>query len=156
MSTLVRQESWCHPTVRFEAAAGQQARYLSFHRKQHSVRVKPSGKTDQLSCLVSVQSLSLISQQTFVSCATTCRGFCLAHCIACAEIMREFSPVMTFTCQRLTLCLAGNLSLIRVRRNLNSWGCRVVCAIPDGLVTDDHMSIWDARQCSRPQKCKCV
>ena len=53
-------------------------------------------------------------------------------------------------------CLAGNLNLARVCRNLNSWGCRVGCAIPDGMVTDVHLSVGDAQHCSRPQKCKCV
>jgi len=48
------------------------------------------------------------------------------------------------------------LNLARVCRNLNSWGCRVGCAIPNGMVTDVHMSVGDAQQCSRPQKCKCV
>jgi len=28
------------------------------------------------------------------------------------------------------------LNLATVCRNLNSWGCRVGCAIPDGMVTD--------------------
>ncbi len=59
-------------------------------------------------------------------------------------------------CQQLIPCLAGNCNLARVCRNLNSWGCRVGCAIPDDMVTDVHMSLWDAQQCSRPQKCKCV
>ena len=40
-------------------------------------------------------------------------------------------------------------------QDLNSWGCRVGCAIPNGMVTDVHMSVGDAQQCSRPQKCKC-
>ena len=43
----VRQESWCQAIVRFEAA--QQARF----RKRYPEKVKPSGKTGQLSCLVS-------------------------------------------------------------------------------------------------------
>ncbi len=37
-------------------------------------------------------------------------------------------------------------------QDLNSWSCRVVCAIPNGTVTDVHMSVGDAQQCSRPQK----
>jgi len=41
------------------------------------------------------------------------------------------------------------LNLARVCRNLNSWGCRVGCAIPDGMVTDVHMSVGDAQQCSK-------
>jgi len=48
--------------------------------------------------------------------------------------------------------LAGNLNLARVCRNLNSWACRVGCAIPNGMVTDVHMLVGDAQQCSRPQK----
>ena len=74
--------------------------------------------------------------------------------------MREFSPKFLVTasafCQQLTPYLAGIFKLARACRNLNSWGCRVGCAIPDGMVTDVHMSVWDAQQCSRPQKCKCV
>jgi len=58
--------------------------------------------------------------------------------------------------QQLMLCLAANLNLARVCRNLNSWGCKVGCAIPDGMVTTVHISIWDARQCSMPQECDCV
>ncbi len=45
---------------------------------------------------------------------------------------REFSPKFLITasafCQQLIPCLAGNLNLARVCRNLNSWGCKVeVC-----------------------------
>ncbi len=43
----MRQESWCQPTVRFEAAQQE------IDRKQYPVKVKPSGKAGQLSCLVS-------------------------------------------------------------------------------------------------------
>ncbi len=59
---------------------------------------------------------------------------------------REFSPkfLMTLTatadcvslCQQLIPCLAENLNLARVCRKLKSWGCKVGCAIPDGMVTD--------------------
>ena len=41
--------------------------------------------------------------------------------------------------QQLIPCLAENMNLARVCRNLNSWGCRVGCEIPDGMVTDVHM-----------------
>ena len=41
----VRQESWCRPTVRFPAGKK--------HNKQYPVKVTPSDKTGQLSCLAS-------------------------------------------------------------------------------------------------------
>ncbi len=75
----------------------------------------------------------------------------LAHCTACAEKLREF-----IACQQLIPCLAENLNLARVCRNLKSWGSKVGCATPDGMVTDVNVSVWDAHQCSRPQECKCV
>ena len=53
-------------------------------------------------------------------------------------------------------CLADFFFLARVCRNMHGWGCRVGCAIPDGMVNNIHMSVGDAQQCSTPQKCKCV
>ena len=39
--------------------------------------------------------------------------------------------------------------LSRVCRNLNSWGCRLWCAMPDGMMTDAQGSVRDAQQCSK-------
>ena len=81
-------------------------------------------------------------------------------CFQFSEKKREFSPKFLMIlsasafCQQLLPCLAGNLNLARVCRNLNSWGCTVGCAIPDGMLTHVHMSVWDAQQCLRLQKCK--
>ena len=79
------------------------------------------------------QGLSLISQQTFVFSPIALTLHSLA------EKMREFSPKFDFDfCQRLIPCLAGNLDLAGVRRNVNSWGFKFGCAIPDCMVTDVH------------------
>ena len=58
------------------------------------------------------------------------------------DFFRNWTPTAS-VCQQLIPCLAGNLNLARVCRNPNNWGCRVECTIPDGMVTDVHMSVWD-------------
>ena len=37
-------------------------------------------------------------------------------------------------------CVAENLNLARVCKSLSSWGCKVWCAIPNGMMTDMHLS----------------
>ena len=94
----------------------------------------------------------------------------LAPCTACAEkiarvwplIPNDFDFDFDFDCVSLLLvscnALGWNLNLARVCRNLNSWGCTLWCAMPNGMMTDAQVlvSVGDAEKCSRPQNCKCV
>ena len=76
--------------------------------------------------------------------------------------MREFSPNFLMTSTADCVSLLPTAYTVLGLKVESGWvlseqlGCRVECAIPDGTVTDVHMSVWDATVFKATEMQMCV